>query len=116
MDATRNRNAEYRIFLTLDEVVKLEKTGKLTGKMVSWGNGKVTDTKPLTIFYFKSKKDAMLKAIARSENKKILHKVYDIYLTNLSLQKIKNREVAFVGDTYTPTYLRQGFISLEDVL
>lgn len=116
MDATRNHNAEYRIFLTLDEVVKLEKTGKLKGKMVSWDNKKVTATKPLNIFYFKSKDDAMLKAIARSENKKIRCKVYDIYLTSLSLQKIKNREVAYIGDTYTPTYLRQGFISLEGVL
>ncbi len=116
MDATRNCNAEYRIFLTLDDVAKLEKTGKLTGEMISWDDGMVTNTKPLNIFYFKSKEDAMSKATARAKNKKIRQKVYDIYLTDLSLQKIKKREVAYLGDTYTPTYLRQGFISLEDVL
>lgn len=114
MKATSTANLEFRIHLEAKDIETLRKKGLLRGEVILSDDSR----QKLKIHYAKTHQELVRIALKYQDCAQAGKKYdfYAVYIAEDSLKRIENREVSYFSEIYEPLYIRQGWISLEDVI
>ncbi len=111
MKATSNDKLEFRIWFKVKDIKELTEKGLLEGEIEFLNGAK----QQLKVHYAETTEE-LIKISLNYKDSKEEYDFFAIYINETSLQKIENREASYFGMIWEPNFIRQGWISLEDVI